>query len=106
MGGVADPAGRGGVRGRPSAGANVGVAFLELPLDAVAIDGVEKANPLDNFANRLPGARRDFGASIEQTFPHFKNVGFARSMLVTRRQTWLGPPTSFVFLGVTSCQPA
>src|SRR6266404_4195648 len=55
---VVDPAGRGGVRGRPSSGANVGVSLLELPLDAVAVDGVEKADPLDDFANRLLGARR------------------------------------------------
>ena len=42
---VVDPAGRGGVRGRPSSGANVGMTFLELALDAVAVDGVEKADP-------------------------------------------------------------
>src|SRR6266566_5852978 len=55
---VVDPAGRGGVRGRPSSGADVGVSFLELPLDGVAVDGVEKADPFDDFANRLLGARR------------------------------------------------
>ena len=43
MGRVIDPAGHGGVRGRPSCGANVSVSFLELPLDpAVAIDGIKK----------------------------------------------------------------
>jgi hypothetical protein len=53
-----DSAGRVGVRGRPSSGANVGVPFLKFPLDAVAIDGVEKADPFDDFANRLLNTRR------------------------------------------------
>ena len=45
-------------RARSSRGPNAGVSFLELPLDAVAVDSVEKADPFDDFANRLLGARR------------------------------------------------
>ena len=55
---VVDSAGNGGVRGRPSYGANVGVSFLELPLDTVAVDSVEKTDLFDNLANRLLSTRR------------------------------------------------
>src|SRR4030088_1439583 len=125
---VVDPTGRGGVRGRPSSGANVGVSFLELPLDAAAVDGVEKADPFDDFANRLLGARRVGSAPgssmargliglmkngrysgealIKCTASRDFTCANTSSMFVTRRQTCLGPPTSFVFLGMTSCRPA
>jgi hypothetical protein len=40
-----------------SRGANVSMSLLKLPLDAVAVDRVKKADPLDDFANRLPNLR-------------------------------------------------
>ena len=126
--GIVDPGGRSGVRGRPSAGINVGVSFFELPLDAVAVDGVKKADPLNHsqIASLAPAVSRSApGSSIARgLIGLMKNGRYSgeslikctpsrdftcantSSMFVTRRQTCLGPPTSFVLLGVISCRPA
>ena len=105
------------------------MSFLKLPLDAIAVDGVKKADRFDDFANRFLGVCGVFppasGSSIARGLIGLMKYGRysgdslikctpatdftcanTSSMLVTRRQTCLGPPTSFVFLGVISWRPA
>ncbi len=72
-------------------GANVGVSFLELPLDAVTVDGVEKADPFDDLGNLLlslcgvavcagkfNGTRVDRPESVDVSI-RFLKVRFGRS---------------------------
>ena len=47
------------IRGWPKSGgsgsSDVRMSFLKFPFDTVAVDSVEKANRLDDFANRFLG---------------------------------------------------